>query len=146
MALLGANSVSGKVWKRCPKFAHFWVWAVCLTTRLRRVIGCLQPLVLCCGSPSGGFISGKKAFWKSNNAYLWEKFTFVCFSKTTDNPSPWCYAAVRPLGFFFRQKRRSENKIMRIYEKKIHLCGFLRKLIKQEYTMNKSLYYNNIII
>ena len=67
------------------KLVQFWVRAVCLTTRLRRAIGCLQVLVLCCGSPSG---------------------------------------------FFFRQKNLSENLIMRIYKKKVHLCVFLRKLIK----------------
>ena len=35
-----------------------WVGAVDLTTRLRRVIGCLQPLVLGCGLPSR-FVSTK---------------------------------------------------------------------------------------
>ena len=54
----------------------------------------------------------------------------MCFSKKTDDPIPWCYAAVRPPGFFFREKKLSGNLIMRIYEKKVDLCVFLRKLIK----------------
>ena len=39
----------------CQLFGTFWVRAVDLTTRLRRVIGCLQTPVLGCGSASGGF-------------------------------------------------------------------------------------------
>ena len=68
---------------------------------------------------------------KSNNAYLLEIGTFMCFSKKTDNPNPWCYAAVRPPGVFFRQKKLSENLIMRICQKNVHLYGFLGKLIIQ---------------
>ena len=52
---------------KVSKLGEFWVRAVHLTTRLRRVIGCLQtrwldaskPLVLAGAMPSGGFF-GKK--------------------------------------------------------------------------------------
>ena len=82
--------------KKCQKYKQIGSilgpTSVDQTTRLRRVIGCLQtrwlgaskPLVLAGGAPSGGFCSAKKA---------------------------------------------SKNQTMRIYQKKIHLCVFLRKLI-----------------
>ena len=61
MELLGAISVFEKMWK-VSNILICWVRAVDLTARLRRVIGCLQPLVLCCGSPSG-FFRQQKAYW-----------------------------------------------------------------------------------
>ena len=54
----------------CQNVGKFWVRAVDLTTRLRRLIGCLRtrwldaskPLVLAGAVPTGGFLSAKKAF------------------------------------------------------------------------------------
>ena len=58
----------GEKVSKVSKLGQFWVQAVCLTTRLRRVIGCLQtrcsdaskPLVLAGAVPSGGFFSAKR--------------------------------------------------------------------------------------
>ena len=45
---------------KLSKLVQFWVQAVCLTTRLRKVIGQLHPLVLALRRALRGFFFGKK--------------------------------------------------------------------------------------
>ena len=80
------------------KFDQFWVQAVCLTTRLRRVIGCLQtrwldaskPLVLAGAVPSGGFFSVKKASTNQIMRIYYNIYVFVCFPKKNFVVSSFC--------------------------------------------------------
>ena len=91
MELFGANCVFGNLWKmsKVSKLVQFWVQAVCLTTRLRRVIGCLQtrwldaskPLVLAGAVPSGVFFSAQKASKKKLIRIYYKFGVFVCFPK-----------------------------------------------------------------
>ena len=68
------------VLKKFENLSKFWVRAVDLTTRLRRVIGWLQtrwldaskPLVLAGAVPSRGFFSAKKAP-KNQRMYMYYK-------------------------------------------------------------------------
>ena len=70
--------------------------------------------------------------------------SFACFSKNVTlgkiwtrcvgmverwNRTPGARPPARPPGFFFRQKQRSKNQIMRIHKKNVYLFVFLRKLI-----------------
>ena len=62
---------------KISKFGQFWVQAVCLTTRLRKVIGQLQPLLLALRRSLRGFFFGKNSVPKQNNAYLLKNEVFL---------------------------------------------------------------------
>ena len=51
----------------------------------------------------------------------------MCFSQKTSVVRP---SAGRPSAVYKTRTKFSKNLIMRIYKKKVHLCVFLRKLVK----------------
>ena len=75
----------GEKVSKVSKLGQFWVQAVCLTTRLRRVIGCLQtrwldaskPLVLAGAVPSGGFFRQKRRLKVKECVYI-TKLMYLC--------------------------------------------------------------------
>ena len=90
------------------------------------------------GAPSGGFFSDKKGSKNQIMRIYYKIGVFVCFCKKyfvvdhdLDHDKQHLCASppARPPAVFSLNKM-SKNRIMRAYEKNVHLCVFLRKLIK----------------
>ena len=68
-----------------------------------------------------------EVFFLSKSVIFWKIWTGCVRMVNKWNRNPGARPPARPPGFCFRQKQRSKNQTMRMYEKNVHLCVFFKK-------------------